>query len=279
MIMGLSAATAAVAATGAVSSFAWFATNATAGATGMKVKVQSASTLLIDLADATTKTYATESNGRLKTGSNAKAATNSDPADGLKPTSTVNGTDWFYAEGATVSDEAAKANTYAKVKDTDLDKYRLANTFYLQDFDATKKTGSAYDASTKKLVVDYIDIAYPTTDKLNSGFRVLVVIGDSKVFCAPTLSDEPKNSGVSSVDENNSATMGAITFADGTLNANKATFSSNNTLVDTVNYNQVYTCNVYLYFDGEDTNCYTDNIPATLADYTVSVYFSLQDKQ
>ncbi len=268
MILGLSAATAAVAATGAVSSFAWFATNATVTATGMKVKVQSASTLLIDTAS-TTNTA-----GRLANGLSSKAATTSTASEtaSISPVSTVDGTNWFYAEAEKVSEKDAKKGSYKAVEDGKENKYYLANTFYLQNFDATKSTS---DSTEKKLVIDKITLEYTTSDKLGSSFRVLTVVEENKkVFCAPAVSPAPTTGGV----KDDTGAIEAITYATSTYSSNVATLTDNNELIADVTYNTVYTAKVYLYFDGEDTNCFTDNIPTTLSDYTVSISFTLQGK-
>ncbi len=270
MIIGLSAATAAVAATGAVSSFAWFATNNTVTATGMKVKIQSATTLLIDTSNTTNST-----NGRLAGGASTKSLA-SDTDTIVSPVSTVDGTKWFSAKAKEADDGSAIDNSYEDVTNSK-NNYCLANTVYLQAFDAAKTAGDNV-IPVSNIVIDSITVSYVTGDALNASFRVLTVIGENKVFCGPTSALEPTNKGVASVTDG-AATKNEIIYADVTAvgSDGKATIESNNVLVKGVTYNTVYTANIYLYFDGEDEACKTDNIPDVdnLKNYTVTVSFSL----
>ncbi len=273
MIIGLSAATAAVAATGAVSSFAWFATNNTVTATGMKVKIQSAATLLIDTANTTA------SNGRLKNGASTKTVTTTDAT--VSPVSTVDGATWFSAKAAEADSATAITNSYEQVTEADANKYYLANTVYLQTFDATKKTTDKVSPDSN-IVIDSITVTgYDgDNDALNTSFRVLTVIGEKKVFCGPTSTTKPSNKGVASVTDG-AATMSEITYANvKDLTNRKATIDSDNILVENVTYNTIYTANIYLYFDGEDEACKTVNIPDAdhLNNYEVTVSFSLVNK-
>lgn len=256
----------------ASASYAWFSMNTSVTATGMQVKAKTSSTLLIDTA------IATNSEGRLEQGDSTKAALVDSSA--INPTSTVDGTNWFTAEAALASAKTAKEGTFEDVTGSAA-LYRLANTFYLQAFDQTKAKSGTYDAfEGKKIVVDEVTVSAPDGDDLAPSFRILVVCGDEKVFIAPIVTTEPTNQGVASVSSAGVATMDTIQFADvSARNSNKSTVSTNNTVVaaDDLNYNEVYTVNVYIYFDGEDTSLFTDNIPETLDNYTVTIQFSLAD--
>ncbi len=256
----------------ASTTFAWFSMNNTVTATGMTVQAQASSTLLIDTASATS------SAGKLTGGADTKATTANAPADGIRPTSTVDGTNWFSAEAAATNAATAKTGSYEAVAAGNVGNYRLASTFYLQTYDGTKSiTAGSLDAANKKIVIDSVTVAYTAGDALASSFRVMIVVGDTVVVCAPTTTTTPSNQGVASVTTG-TATKSDLTFATVSgIDSGKATLSANNDLVAAVNYNQVYTANVYLFFDGEDSACYTDNIPATLNNYTVTVSFSLAD--
>lgn len=261
------------------STYAWFSMNTTVTATGMVVKAQATSTLLIDTASA--KNTTGTAIGKLSGGASTKATTATAPESGLMPTSTINGSNWFKAEAAAANDEVAKAGAFAAIETDDLANYRLANTFYLQTFDATKSiTEGSYESSGKKLVVNSVTVSYTTSDTLAACFRVMVVIGSQVVVCAPTTTTTPTNQGVSSVSTGTASkqTLNFATVRDIDAGGKAVLAQATNTeLVAVVNYNEVYTANVYLYFDGEDGACFTDNIPDELNNYTVTVEFGLVD--
>lgn len=256
------------------STYAWFAMNTTVKSTGMKVKVNTVSTLLIS------KSSTQNNEAPLKKLTNgAAAAEYTAAAVALKPTSTVNGTDWFTAKAAATNNVAAISDSYAAVGAGSVDSYRLANTLYLQTYDSDKATASSFVASAQRLVVQSITVTHSGSEDLSNCFRVMVVIVDeNKVICAPTTTTEPTNQGVASVNASGTATLNDITYADVTgIETGKATLSDHNVLIENMNINQVYTANVYIYFDGEDPNCFTDNIPAALNEYTVDITFALVD--
>ena len=247
------------------STYAWFAMNRTVTATGMAVKATTSTTLLISKDNAQDSTK----NNRLTNGDTTINLAEVGTTVSLSPTSTVNGTDWFTAKGATTSASGALTGSYEKVSSDDEAKYFLKKEMYVQNFDSAK-TGN----SGEKLVLDKVTVSYTTGDNLNASFRVLVVCGDKNVFVAPTTTIAPTNQGVKSVDAG-SATLENITFATSSYTGTTATITANNVLIDDVEYNTVTKITVYVYFDGEDSSCYTDNIPETLNDYTVGVSYSL----
>lgn len=253
--------------------------NSNVTATGMVVKAQATSTLLIDTANTLNDAK------RLAAGASTKGTTSTMASSGIKPTSTAAatsqaiGSKWFEAEAAATNASTAKAGTYSEVRNDDLGSYRLSNIFYLQTFDATKSTtNGSYDASGKKLKIDSITVNYTTGDQLAPSFRVLVVVGDQYVLCAPTTTTTPNNAGISAVSGSGAATTQTLSFATiSGIEGSKATLSAANQLVANMNYNEVYTATVYLYFDGEDPDCFSDHIPTTLNNYTVIVSFALVD--
>ncbi len=58
---------------------------------------------------------------------------------------------------------------------------------------------------------------------------------------------------------------------------NKETVSGVTVKVKTSFALLIDTANVYLCFDGEDAECFTDNLPANPGGYEVTVSFSLAD--
>ena len=248
------------------STFAWFSMNSTVTATGMNVKVQSESTLLIDVDE-------TLANGRLAHGGATKATTDS-AVKALKPTSTVNGNSWYKAEASEANATTAKSGSYTQVDSGDYNNYLASYQFYLQVFD-NSKTG-AMDPAKDIKVQDITVSANKTTTDISNCLRVMVKQNTTAVFTAPV--DTTDNKGVASVTDG-AATLNDISWAEYTKDGNKATLSSNNKLVDSVVYNTVYPVTVYVYFDGEDVDCYSDNIPTAeqLADYNITISFTLAD--
>lgn len=255
-------------------SFAWFSMNKTVTATGMSVKAQAPATLLIDTVDTT------DSNGKLANGGVAKDVAMAE-ASGINPTSTVDGINWYTALASKENVKDAKKGTVAKVAEDKLNNYRLATTFYLQQYKNDEKAG---DASSNKLFIDAITVSHAGStdpnDNLSSCFRVMVVIGDKIVVCAPTTTTTPTDKGISAISgdgEAQTVTYDNITYtAVSKIESYVATLAEN-VLVGDMEYNTVYEAKVYIYFDGEDTQCFTDNIPKALNDYTVTVSFSIEE--
>ena len=160
------------------STYAWFSMNRTVTATGMTVQVQSESTLLIDV-------DSTLSNGRLAHGAATQATTDS-AVKALKPTSTVNGSNWFKAEADAPDASAALVNSYAEVASNEYVNYLASYTFYLQVYD-NAQTGAMNPA--KNITVKDITVTASTsTTDISNCLRVLVVQDSSKVFAAPLCS-------------------------------------------------------------------------------------------
>ena len=251
------------------STYAWFSMNQSVTATGMTVKAVASSTLLISKSSSTISTEGA-TKGKLETGLSTQSYTAA--ASALKPASTVDGTNWFTAEAQESNASTAKTGSYAAVT-SGLENYRLQSTMYLQTFDSSKPIAAEYTASTQKLVVESITVTGGDSTDLSNAFRALIVCDSTKIFVAPTRTAAITNQGVTAVAPSKSELSTKATVSG--IAEGVATLGAGNTLVDTVNFNQVYTVNVYLYFDGEDADCKSDNIPSTLADYAVDVKFSL----
>lgn len=260
------------------STYAWFSMNDTVTANGMNVKVQGESTLLIDKSNTVT-------NGRLAHGSSS--ATLETPASDvkeIKPTSTVDLANWFYATAEEADATTAKTGSYKAIEQGNVSQHVAEYTFYLQVFDKTQ-AGEATDmvvaGKKKDIELDVVTLSAKDSTNLAKSLRVGVKQDSTKYFVAPLYAgtDNPANQGVSSVTDG-AATKGNVSWTAKTTANDGLTCDINAgaaKLVEGVKYNKVYTVSVYVYFDGEDADCFTDNIPETLAEYGLTLKFTLVD--
>ncbi|MBE6596371.1 MAG: hypothetical protein E7641_01760 [Ruminococcaceae bacterium] len=257
------------------STYAWFSMSSQVNASGMQVQATVDSNLLISEkteSNTTNSGAAVDAEtGKLSDG-NTSSDVNMDGSSKLRPTSSLNGSKWFSATAASLSDYAAKYGTYAQIEEEELDNYRLKTEFYIQRYNPE----STLESGSGNLVIDSITVS--NKDTLGKSFRVMLVCGSNVVICGPTDANEPTNKAVSSISSGiatstkpNYATVDSVS-ANGV-----ATISANNLLVSDVVDNEVYTVQVYIYFDGEDAACKTDNVPASLADYGVTLSFSIAE--
>lgn len=240
--------------------FAWFSMNTTVTATGMQVKAQAEGGIVIS--------------NESKSAWNASAtATNSALAE-LVPTSTKDGATWYHA----VSDDAkdAKKNQTATGAYTQLTVSEnagvgtatigsetkavyLVNKFYI------KSSAEAVTLSgTNKLYINDVTVektegATPST-QLDKALRVAIKVGtdNTKVFAPITGAD-------ASYKVANTDTVTPISA--GTKNT--ATDIS-----DIPAYSgEGIEVTIWVYFEGEDTNCKSENLTTTLNTLRVTVQF------
>ena len=278
---------------------AWFSANTSVSATGMKVQAKAESGLLIS-AD---KTDASWSN---------TDATDYGTAVSLVPTSTNSGSAWYhsqsnsadnYASSGTyktltsaadsasniqVKEEnlASTANAVAQVTYQDVDSddaytnatdvgYFLMNRFYVKSSgDQIVIDNTANWIAVKTVTLAGISASAP----LDASLRIGVDFGGSFKILAPfaAAAGTGSASGTISYTVNGSTATTAYKgtlAADGNYNANLATGFSGNIPAKTTADPTVV--NIYLWFEGEDVNCKSNNIVTTLDTLTVSVEFAL----
>ena len=254
-ILGLSAATALVAATGAVSSFAWFAANGSVNASDMKVKALS-----------TTAYLQIKNNGAQWTTEDHTAASAVVKEAILNPThifksltiNTGNTADETtdYDGGSTVQWASANSNKVTDSKKdghyTDVSKtadpaaaniattYTLKNTFDLR----LRPNKDGADQATAGALTASVAFAGESSDEIRKAVSVFVAI-DKK---------------------------GMLFTNDGTT----FTAKGDANLVDNMTTKEV-SAKVFVFFDGENTNCFTNNVNVDSA-YSVNVTFSLVAK-
>ena len=250
-ILGLSAATALVAATGAVSSFAWFAANGSVTAEGMNVKALS-TTAYLQIKNSTDPW--TDGNHTAANAVTSEATLNPTHIFGtleVNPEGTDKTTD--YVGGSTVVWASANSNKVTEsTKDghyTDVSTtadpaaaniattYTLKNTF---DLRLRPNKEGANQAKAGALTAS-VAFANSSTDTIREAISVFVTIG----------------------------TKGMLFTNNGT----DFTAKGDTNLVEQMTTTAV-SAKVFVFFDGENKNCFTNNVNVESA-YSVNVTFSL----
>ncbi len=226
--------------------YAWFVSNNTVKAESATISAKSNSAYLVIDEKATTTSSTSSFSFKTKTG-----ATNTElyPATIEKPSEGDNSGKaiWYSAYAAATNESKIKENSKFLIHDTtessqnaDGSKesavamgYALKQTFYIG-------TGT-YDGSFSNLKIAGMTVGTPATDgedgnkNLGNAMRVLVVCGDNwQVWKAGTTASD------------------ANLLYSGTA-AGEAIASS-------VSKNQDATVDVYVYYDGADSNVYSDNL-------------------
>ena len=286
------------------STYAWFSMNAEVKATGMMVKAKAEAGLLISEVSATTGQWDDEATGGTTTTPYA-----------LIPMSTSDGAEWFHANSKLTSDAAAASSTansanivtgYTKptlVDDSQsaqsgvnsaIDFYyiNIANDGYQDTIDQgayvkytfyLKSSGSEitckHDAAGDQYVeITSIDIDGLSGSKtLDAALRVGVKIKDTFYIYAP-ISDSTNTYYVGT----SHATVATQTLASGSSELNADGTAVYNTISD-LDKLPAFTATghpveIYLWIEGEDANCTSNNITTSLDNLSVSVNFSLITK-
>lgn len=281
--------------------FAWFSMNTSVTATGMKIQAKSEAGLLIS-ADKTDASWA-----------NTDATIYGDSVS-LVPTSSNTLGTWYH-NVSNSADNYAHSETYSTlgttsganvivVKTADLAagdavaKITYEDDDASDDFDNTKDTGyylmtkfflkSSGDAitvngSSNWFAINNIKISGITSSAaLDASMRIGIKIGSAVKIIAPFAAAEGLTA---------DATAKTISYSvAGTTNttAYKGTLSANGEYDPNLNTGWTGTIpakttdtpleiDIYLWFEGEDVNCKTNNIVATLDTLTIDVGFVLAD--
>ena len=259
----------------ATSTFAWFTMNKEVSVTGMNLQARAEGGILIERsANSATK-------GISITDPTTVAA---DAA--LLPTSTNNASTWFHAIAAANNANTAKAGTMETLTFTDtapasaalgyksvtapdgttVQKYVLYDTFIV--------TPDVNASSYQNLWIKNCTVSGASAD-LSKSLRVAFVGDGGVTICAPV-------SGA-----NTSYTVG--TNADGVTAAGTATtaydssatgttpFTTMTHALETGNALTSETVSVYIYFEGEDTDHYTDHLSNGIENLTITFTLACDD--
>lgn len=229
------------------STYAWFAANNQVTATGMTVSAQAESGIVIKGA----------SDGGFSTIGHAQTE-----ASTLKPTSTIDLTNWYHAVSQNYDAEDSKqnANKYEDVTSTKAD--------YVAQHDFIIRAAAAdIPVTGVNLAVKEIKITPPATPSstyLNKAIRVGVKVGGAFYIYAP-LADS-------------TFTLTANYASNGTLPEKTTATESTDVLALTGNTipanDSGLIASVFIWFEGEDPNCKSSNITATLDELGVTVVFT-----
>lgn len=235
----------------ASASYAWFSMNTTVTATGMQVKATTADGILIS--NAQDGTYSVSAN-----------AVNPQGA-GLLPTSTADFTTWYKAN-STKSNlaKAIDSNGYVDITSggtlssgvwtNDGNQYYLKNSFWLK---------SSAEDSEVYVKVDGITVGGKNQSaKLDCTLRVAVLTGNDKFVYAPVQDNQS--------GQDNAKGYGASWTVISNNAEQQVTEKVTITPVEVV---------VYIYFEGEDAACISDNITANLDDLTVEFTISIDNSR
>lgn len=249
------------------STYAWFASNNKVTATGMEVQAQAEGGIEIAY------TKSTETTATYQTSATAGVTT----AAKLAPTSTLDTSAWYHASAQTANASTAKDDTRKTLTLNETAMSAPSNygslggdgtvSYYMvQNFNIRSTTSSAL---AKGLTVDSVSVAGNTAD-MSKALRVAIKL-DTKVLIYNPTSVTAFNydvySGYTADAATKAGTVNCIGKDTATLLADTATTeipakgTTNNGGVDV---------QVYVYFEGEDTNLYTDAFKAEGLKVTVN---------
>ena len=239
------------------STYAWFAAQNEVTATGMQLQAQGETGIVIKSAENTQSKWATTASAAMS------------ESVKLKPTSTQNLTSWWHA----VSDEKdnAKAQQTAANAYTDVtaskSEYVLMRSFYI------RSAAQAVPVSDVKLAIKTVSAATvgetATSENLDKSIRVGVKLNTggsgSEYYVYAPLADGDFSL-VAKYDSNK--TLTEKREADATtdqfaLSGNAVPVNDTGLLAE-----------IYMWFEGEDENCKSSNITASLDNLKVSVVFT-----
>ena len=243
------------------STYAWFAANETVTASGMQVKAASDGGLAI----ASYVAYATAPSASDFKSSAAANWTNG--AGSVSPTS-FDGAKWWTAEADKAESGAAKAGTYKDATPTEAE--WTGGQGGKAIFQHTKwQVKSLAEGSTLTLKIDNVTVTgfntSGTNQLLEKSLRVLVKCGANYYEFAPmystaSASEQLYYNGTTAVQNTK------LNFGNGAITAVE---------IGTVTDTAPTDVEVFVYFEGEDTNCMTQNIDInTLATLAVTINFT-----
>lgn len=260
----------------ATSTYAWFSMNTQVTATGMQVKAQAEGGIVI-------------SN---ESGSDWKASTTAshNSVAELAPISTANFTNWYHAKSddansAKAGQAAANYSNYSSTmkvsdgigyNDTDSDSTKddgevahyLLNKFYIKS--------SAEEINSATLKINKVTASGASTSaELDKSLRIGINIGGANYIYAPV-----DGATLSYTVAGATATTATASSGTGVVNtpaAGVAKIPDNTAVINQASDNKAIEVLVYIYFEGEDENCKSNNITTTLDTLQVEVTFGTTD--
>lgn len=272
------------------STYAWFAANNKVTAEGMKVQATAEGGIEIRYNVLSTEN---DDGTAYKTTDSA----NMSAAHKLYPTSTLASasdstvsSNWYHANAAAANAFNANQGTYSVLAlnagnsssyifgsttekqvadqfyDNDGRQYYLVNEFNIRSVSSTKPAS--------RLKVESVSATLPASansGELDKSLRVAVVCGDKSVIYAPVTGASATYNVATSVDSNGNATL------DGNVKALAANVTSEE-IAATVPAKGNTTfggvdVRIYVYYEGEDSNHFSNNLTSIIDEISVSVNF------
>ena len=262
------------------STYAWFSANSKVTATGMLV--QAATEGGIEIA----YTNASATSGSYATSATAGAAT----ASTLAPTSTLDTTAWYHASAQLATNSAARPESYETLSLTEnaisgqsfgkLGGVTVAdvttNYYMVQTFNIRSTSASAL---AKGLSVDSVTVAGDSSN-MSKALRVAVVLdGGQTLIYDPVENDQTTYAvysgftGAGTAENPYTATKaGDVTCTDASVKTLLASSASTEIPAKGISTNGGVDVKVYIWFEGEDAELYSDNFATE--GLTVTVNFS-----
>ena len=236
----------------ATSSYAWFSMNKTVTASGMKVQARAEGGIQIK------RTASTAANPW------SSAAVSEASLTALLPTSTADASTWLHAEGTSESDGSA-VGEYQTLTITNVAPAAAAvgnghvDTNYYYVYDTYTVASDENSGAYTNLYVSNITYGTAAND-LSKALRVLIKSGSTVLVCAPVSG--------ATASYNVGGTSGTAVTAVTTFSSTTSTIVAGP--VSTADIS------VYIYFEGEDANLKTANIPETFDNLEISVEFKAE---
>ena len=233
---------------------AWFSANATVTATGMNVKVKAQEGIVI--ANAAAGTY------------NASAASAKTTCANLIPGSTSNLSTWFTSKSTDPNNANTQQEYAAAVEWTtnDSDASYVVHDFYVRSSAASALTIASYDVNKVEAKVGDAAPAQVLSKALRVGIKTE---GSSNIYIyAPvtgytaSYTVQPSVGAYTDTGRITVAPIAGTTISKDTSVTSLPANTANGTHVA-----------VYVWFEGEDANCISDNIQATLEQLSINVVF------
>lgn len=258
------------------STYAWFAANTQVSATGMQVQAQTEGGIEIAYAESTGVS------GTFSTSANA-GATSAIP---LAPTSTVNTSAWYHASAETSGASAARVRSYETLS---ISESAIANQAYgktggvtvgtsttnyymVQNFNIRSTSAASL---AKGLKVQKVEVAGNSAN-MSKALRVAIKMGDTVLIYDPIGNDTTQYSIYSGYTvSGGTATAteaGRISCKAGTTEALLAESADTEIPAKGTSANGGVDVKVYIYYDGEDSELYSDNFATE--GLTVTVTFT-----
>ena len=227
-------------------SFAWFSMSTQATASGMSVQAVADAGILI-------------SNGG---GAWTSSATATTASANLRPVNTKDGSAWYWTTSTNAADAnvGKTTNTFTPVTPiNETTNYFLYNKFYIKS--------SSTNAVAGVINLSNIEITESEDYDLNEAARVLVKCGTNYYIysmSARTYKVVTVTSGTVSMTEFTSTADGAQT----------AQLFSGNVPAVSADAAGAVAVEVYVYYEGEDANCFSNNLKDAVATISVSLAFT-----